>query len=739
MKSTLEPPYRGDITGALSAAIITLPMAIGYGVLAFAPLGAGFVPQAVLAGIFSAVFAGFFATLVGGSPIQITGPSAPLTLIYATLVSSLVTMQITGPGNTPAPALIIMAASVCLLIAGISQILLGALGVGALIKYVPQPVVAGFMNGIAFLLMTKQMHIILGIPAGETIFTLWRQPGLINPLSTVVGLVTIVMVFLSNRYIKRIPSSLLAILGGTTLYYVITAATHNSIAGDLIGKIQIHKLDPFVLGNVLLEFERIEYAAVLPKIVMTGLLLGLFASMESLLSSVVGDSLTGVRHDSKKELVGQGIGNMVSAIMGAIPASGSISRSVANYKAGGRSHLSGMLCAAIIFFSVLVLGDIIGKVPLSVIGGIIFVVGWSLIDTGTVNILKQIAFSKKYNRELLTDIGITLSVAVITVSVDLVAAVAIGIFIASGFFVVSMARSIVTRKYFANHIHSRKRRTNDNLQWLEEMGSDIGILELQGPLFFGSAENLAKEVEALFKKSTYCILDFKHVRKIDSTAARILIQLKKRARSKGKYLLFSQVLKNDNVLNFIEVMGMTGQFVDRYTFMDMDMALEWAEDHLLDQNGRRKQDAIVALNKMELFGSFTKGEIGYIREKMIELSFHEDEIVFNEGDRSRDLFLLTSGAMSVMIYLPEQDAHKRLFTYAPGIAFGEISFLDGDPRSASVMAIRNSKTLCLPFKQFERIFGERPEIATKILNNLALEISQRLRRTSNQLRILEDT
>ena len=141
----------GDLSGALSAAIITMPMAIGYGIISFAPLGAEFIPQAAMAGIFSAVFAGFFASFMGGSPIQITGPKAPLTLIYGTLVSSLVSMQAISHHTTSTFYIVIGLASLCLLIAGISQIGFGALGIGNLIKYVPQPVIAGFMNGIALL------------------------------------------------------------------------------------------------------------------------------------------------------------------------------------------------------------------------------------------------------------------------------------------------------------------------------------------------------------------------------------------------------------------------------------------------------------------------------------------------------------------------------------------------------------------------------------------------------------
>lgn len=730
----------GDLSGALSAAIITMPMAIGYGIISFAPLGAEFIPQAAMAGIFSAVFAGFFASFMGGSPIQITGPKAPLTLIYGTLVSSLVSMQAISHHTTSTFYIVIGLASLCLLIAGISQIGFGALGIGNLIKYVPQPVIAGFMNGIALLLITKQIGIILGLDSGQSIWKVLKYPALINPLAAIVGLTTIIIIFISKRYFKKFPASLLAMVGGTSLFYAITYLTDYSMNGAIIGDLQARWPDPLTFHHLFREIHQIDITIVLPKIILTGLLLGLFASMESLMSSVVEDNLTGTRHDSKKELIGQGIGNIVSAAIGSIPAAGSIPRSIANYNAGGKTRLSGMMCGVIIFVIIMTFSTLVGKIPLSVIAGIIFVVGLTLIDKGTVNILRRILLSKKYKKELVTNFTITLVVAVITISVDLITAIFIGILIASALFIFSMAQSIIKRKYYGDKYHSRKRRTIKNINWLEKRGREIVVLELQGPLFFGSAENIVIETEKLMNESTYCIFNFKRVSEIDSTGANILIQLKKRIRDNGNFLLFSQLSKNDRLINYLEVMDLTKDLIDKHTYSDTDMALEWAEDHLLDRHKLRiNTSKSIKLSEMDLFKDFSEKELSIIQPKLINLSFNKDEIVFKEGDRTRDLYLLIKGKMSVKIYLPENDSQKRLFTYVPGTVFGEMAFLDGDPRSASVWASEKSEALCLSYENFRYLSQEEPELSTTLMKNLALEISGRLRRTSNHLRLLEDS
>jgi len=730
----------GDVLGGLSAAIITTPMAIGYGIMAFAPLGSEFVQQAVMAGLFSAIFAGFFASFFGGSPIQITGPKAPLTLIYGSLISSIVSIQAISNYTESTVYIIIGLASLCLLIAGISQIIFGALGIGNLIKYVPQPVIAGFMTGIAFLLITKQINVIFGLDPGQSLWIVLKQPNLINPLATIVGVTTIIIIFISKRYIKKIPSSLVAITGGTGLFYIVTTTAGHSVDAAIIGNIQARWPDPLTFYHLLHELVRIDFFVVLPKIFMTGLLIGLFASMESLMSSVVEDNLTGTRHDSKKELIGQGIGNIMSAAIGAIPAAGSIPRSIANYHAGGRTRLSGMACGIIIFLIITIFGNFVGKIPLSVIAGIIFVVGLTLIDKETIKISRKILISRNYKKEPITNFSITMVVALITISVDLVTAIVIGILIASVLFIISISQSIIKRKYYGDNYHSRKRRPLKNMRWLEKWGRKIVVLELQGPLFFGSAENLAIKVEELIRESTYFILNFKRVNEIDSTGANILIHLQKRLRENGNYILFSQLSKNERLINYLEAMDLTKDLIDQYTYSDTDMALEWAEDHLLDQHEQRKiKPRNIDLSEMILFKDFSEKELALIQQNIVNLSFNKNEIVFKEGDQTRDLYFLTKGKMTVYIYLPESDIQKRLFAYAPGTVVGEMSFLDGDPRSASVWASERSEIMCLPIKNFQRLSQKEPELTAKFMKNLALEISGRLRRTSNQVRLLEDS
>jgi CRP-like cAMP-binding protein/anti-anti-sigma regulatory factor len=364
----------------------------------------------------------------------------------------------------------------------------------------------------------------------------------------------------------------------------------------------------------------------------------------------------------------------------------------------------------------------------------------ALFDRWSLNLLKRLLTSFKFRKEVILDLVITLIVAIVTVSINLIAAIGVGILIASAMFIVRMGRSIIKRKYFGNQFHSRKMRSIEDAEVLEKTGDRIMIIELQGPLFFGSAENLATEIEGMLSKTQYCILNLKRVNDIDSTGANIIFQIKKKMESENKYFLLSQLRENPTLWHYLQVMHVDRLLKDRIIFPDTDAALEWAEDHLLRQIHRdENSDQKIHLSQFKLFTGFSIEELNTMKTKLSLQTYGKGQLVFNEGDDGRDLYLLTKGSMTVTIHLPERNRQKRIFTYTPGTVFGEMAFLDGSIRSASVWAHEDSEVLCLSLQQFHALREKRPEIATKLITNIALELSRRLRRTSEQVRLLEDS
>jgi SulP family sulfate permease len=729
---------RGDLSGAISAAIISIPLSIGYGIIVYKPLGPEFLPVAALLGIYACLLGGIFASLLGGTNIQITAPKAPLTLLLASFIAPLAaSLQISDAATRQ--VILVGLASTCVLISGIVQFCFGAMRLGNLIKYVPYPVVSGFMNGIAIILIYEQTAPLVGAGDHISLLELFSNPSVIQPYTLSVGLITIIAVFLSKRFVRAIPASLVGLAVGTAVFYALKRFGGITALGPVIGNFNFQWPQPDIFLNLSGLMATIDMVDLLPRILITGLVLGSIGALESLLSSVAADNFTGTRHNSNKELMGQGIGNIMNSIFSALPSAGSELHNMANYRAGGRTRLSSLVCGLLILLIVMVLGSIIGKIPLAVIAGIIVSVGLGLFDKWTLDLFRNLRLSGEQQKRIIANLAVTIAVAVITVCVNLVVAVLIGIAIASGLFVVRMGRSIVKRKYAGDQIHSKKVRSSKNNILLTERGKGIIVYELRGPLFFGSADNLAMEIEGAINRYTYCILDMKRVNEIDSTGAKILAQISKKVDESGKYLLISYLADNPSLSEILKAMGVYKKLPPNCFFPDTDAALEWAEDNVLTQS----IDLASALNgiqfeEMDIFLDFTPREIQALKQKLTFKSFKKGEIIVRERDLDRSLFFLIRGSVSVRIHLPESDRYKRLISYSAGVTFGEMAFLDGRPRSADVCADEDSETYLLAPDEYALLQKEQPEIAVKLVRNIALEISERLRIRTNEVRVLEE-
>ena len=216
---------KGEFLGALSAAIITLPMSIAYGITAFASLGADFRPHAALIGLNAAIFGGFFASLLGGTPTQISGPKAPLTLLMTTVIAGLIANPIFADASVHPEPIIVALASMIVLIGGMTQVLSGMLGLGNIVKYIPHPVVAGFMNGIAILLIWNQLLPLLGLGRDDSLMQIFINIKTINGFAVLIGTCTLIAIFFSKRYIKQIPSLLSGLLIGTAVFFILSFTT----------------------------------------------------------------------------------------------------------------------------------------------------------------------------------------------------------------------------------------------------------------------------------------------------------------------------------------------------------------------------------------------------------------------------------------------------------------------------------------------------------------------------------
>ena len=731
---------RPELSGALSAAIITLPMAVAYGVTAFGRLGPDFRPQAALIGLNAAVFGGFISALFGGTPAQISGPKAPLTLILTFVVGTLVAETAIPTTVVNREMIIVGLASACVLIGGLAQLLFGILKMGSVVKYVPHPVVAGFMNGIAILLIWKQLNPFLGFEQGYRFSEMIAGFSPSNGMTLLVGFSTLTAIFLSKRYVRRVPSLLSGLIVGSCVYVMLTLLPHFSerYAIAAVGELRsafpaptaFFALFNYNLANIPLS--------VYSNLVVYGVVLGVVGSMESLMSSVAIDNLSGKRHDSNRELLGQGLGNVAASLFGALFSAGSIPRSVANYRAGARSKLSGAVSGLLILAIFLTMAPLIGRIPLAVFSGIIISVGIDLFDRSTFRFFRALHNTKTARKDVAISLLINLCVAGITVSVNLVTAVLIGVAISAVYSIAKTSTSVLRREYSGRQGTSKVVRQDSHSRCLQEHGEKIIVFELQGPIFFGSADRLALLIEKKTSEAMYCILDMKQVNEIDTTGANILVRLHRVMRRQDKRLLITHLTDNPSLWGFLEATGAAGDIPHEHFFEDTDAALEWAEERILSEFGSEKVRRAYALDETDLLKGFDPQELETFRGMLDCMTFSRGEELIREGGQSRDLYILTHGSVSVKIKLPSNNRKKRLFTFGAGVVFGEMALLDGNPRSAQVLAEEDSEVYRLTYERFEKLCLEDPSVAVKLLQNIALVLTHRLRVRSEEVRMLED-
>ncbi len=432
---------RGDFFGGLTAGIVALPLALAFGVAS----GAG-----AAAGLYGAIALGLIAALFGGTRMQISGPTGPMTVVFA---STLVAVG----GN-------LQMAMAAVLVGGALQILLAAFKAGALVRFIPYPVVSGFMSGIGIIIILLQIAPLLGAnPVAAPISALIGVPRTIASAelqALFLGGMTLLIVFRMPMWVSRVvPAPLVALIAMTLL----------SVAGGfevpVIGEI------PMGLPDLALPSFTIETWTT---VLVLGATLALLGSIDSLLTSLVADSVTRTRHEPNRELVGQGIGNMLCALVGGLPGAGATMRTVVNIKAGGRGRLSGVTHALFLLALLLGAAPLATQIPLAVLAGILIKVGVDILD---YRMLKLVRTAPR------TDLAVMGGVFGLTVFVDLIVAVAAGVASSMGLIIRQLARQASFRVWPAGEGEG------------STMEDEIRVLEVDGPFFFGSTSQMLDRVD----------------------------------------------------------------------------------------------------------------------------------------------------------------------------------------------------------------------------------------------------
>ena len=723
---------KGDLVGGASSAVLTVPVSMGYGVLALLPLGDQYISVGILAGLYSAIFIPLTILLLGDRHTLMYAPRSVVTFLLASVIAG-------GLAQPPGRHTLVLIFLVIFL-AGIFQVLLGILRLGNLIRYIPSPVMAGFQNAVAVLIFLSQLAPMLGVPRHLPALQLIEHPSLAQPLTFLVGVLTCLTIWLGPRAAPRVPPIVLGLVVGTGIYYGLTVLGQREGLGPVIGAIPAALPEPSYLLGFVSVFTQGDLRPLLPTLALAAATLAIIASLDALLCIKTVESVTGARFPGNRVLSLLGAANMVAACFGGISGGINLGSTFTNHRTGGRTRLSIAVTVALLILTVLFLGPVIGLVPRVVIAATLIVVSIQLLDRWSLQAIRRL-FSRDfvYWKAMALDILVVVLVATVTIVYNLVAGVGVGVAVAVLVFLLRMSKSVIRRTYRADVVRSRRTRDPRLMELLSGEGRKIVAFELEGPIFFGTAEHLAAQIEtALRNETSYIVLDLKRVNELDSTGAKVIQQLQAKLARQGKRLLVSHAQDNSLLGSVLKDMGVMAALGADALFADTDAALEWAEDQLILGSQRGPGLSYeVPLDRLTVLAGLTSGERELVGCMLGRRVYERGDIVIKEGDTDRSLFMISKGTASVKVKLAGQDREKRLASFSPGAVFGEVALLDEEPRSATVTADEELVCYVLDDARFRALTDEHPSIAIRLLANLSRELSRRLRKANAMISQLE--
>ena len=545
---------KGDIFGGITAAVIALPMALTFGVAS----GAG-----ASAGLWGAILVGFFAALFGGTPTLISEPTGPMTVVMTAVIASLTAAN---PDQGLAMAFTVV------MLAGVFQIMFGVLKLGKYVTLMPYTVISGFMSGIGVILIILQIAPFLGqaSPKGGVIGTVQNIPtliGNINPLETFLAVLTVaILLFYPAKLKKFLPPQLLALIVGTLIAILFMGGADIRRIGEIsvgLPSLQLPTFSPAQLQTMLFD----------------ALVLAMLGCIDALLTSLVADSLTRTEHNSNKELIGQGIGNLVSGLFGGIAGAGATMGTVVNIQSGGRTAVSGLSRALVLLVVVLGLSQYLTVIPSAVLAGIAFKVGMDIVDWG---------FLKRAHKISPKAAAIMYGVIGLTVFVDLIVAVGVGVFVAN----------ILTIERLSNHRADKVKAVTyddeeielsvEEKQLLERANGKVLLFYLSGPMIFGVAKAISRE-HNLINDYRALVLDLSEVPILGVTSSLALENAIEEALENGRQVFLVGI--SGQVEKRLRKLGVMSKIPDSNIFEDRTDALQQAVGYVKAQNNGLGSDS----------------------------------------------------------------------------------------------------------------------------------------------------
>jgi len=703
---------------------MALPTALGNGLLVFAPLGPEHAAAGAVAGLVGAIVLGGVASLLGGTPGLVSAPSGPAAAMLTALAAHLAVTD-------PARATVLLFATG--LLAGAVQLGFGVLRLGTMVKFIPYPVVAGFLSAAGLLLAWGQIPSIAGVAGGGPLGALshlgdWRT------VAVVTAVATFASTRLSQRFLPRLPPVLTGIAIGT-LTYLAFAAGYPGLAAVAGNPLRIGTVPGAGAIVATLPARLRELLALRPEdlAMLAGPAAALAAllSVDTLKSCVLVDSITQGRHAGNRELLAQGLGNALAALVGGAPGAGVSGATLVNLGAGGRTRISSAAAPALLLGVAALAPGVVAGTPRAVLGGVLVHVGLRTVDWGALRLARR--------RETRLDLAVVAAVVVTALGRDLVTAAAAGVGLAVVLYLRDrMKQSPVRSRGDVSSLRSTRRRLPAEDAVLAEHGREAAVLGLQGDLFFGTADRLLTELEPDLAARRYLLLDFSRVADVDLTAARILTQAEARLAGRGGILLVAAARAPASLEAALRDAAQPPRRAPARFFPSRDEALEWCEERILEEHlVERPSHGALRLGEMNLFSGLAPESLEALERQVRLVRAADGERVFRTGDPGDSMFFVRLGRIRLVV-TGEGGRELMLGVFGRGDVAGELAFIDGRRRSADAVACAETELFQLTREGFDAAAREAPSLREELPTRLLRVISYRLRVTTAGLKAAEE-
>lgn len=723
--------FAQQIASGMSHAFVLVAALLALGFVAFAPLGSVAAEAGFRAAFAAAIFGNVTLLVLGGAVLPNEIPRASSVFLFAAFVARIAGDPLlrTSPSNGIAEILFL--AAVCIALTAVVQIAFGFLRLGSIARFVPYPVVAGLMTGLAFSLVYHELPEILGTHGSD------GHHG-VNPWTVLVAVATIVTIVAVGRRFPAWPSKLVGIAVGTAVAVAITTLSPAADVGPrvpFIGKIPFPDALAMLFSRTGLELAyTYRY-----DLIVTALAIAVVGSLDSLLAAV-GETVgpLDTAHHPNRLLVALGCGNLFAASFGGVPVAYSSHEALTPHRGAPRAWVSSVTTTLTLVVMLLYAGPVLHLIPIAALSGVMFLLALGFIDKWAGSTIARLRRGH-YDSELIVNILLVVVVAGVTLAFGLIPGVLTGLILSMGLFVAVMNRSLIRSVRTGVTNGSRRVYPPEQAAFLRVEGHRIKVIEVDGAIFFGTADRLAVETMRASEGAKFLILDLRRVTMIDASGALMLDRVTRRLRGQGTRLLVAHISASGKLGRSIHGAGVfTGRDLPDW-FADTDQALEWAEQQLLKEARFAAPERELNIGEFALMAGLSAEELAFMKPYLDRQLFPARAALYHEGQLGDRLYLLAKGAVSIVTEDPDDRArHRRVVTLAPGVIFGESAMIEGGVRSVTAIAEGEVVTYSLSRRNLDAIHAVNPDLYRRLVLNMLAHLSDLMRMASSLLNVNSD-